>query len=790
MADIIKGITIEFKGEIVDLENSISKLNTAMKALKSESSRLNKELKLDPSNTKALESAIKNLQQQQKILNQELDNYKSSLDDVEAGSQEWLNIQKKIEGVEKALDTVNRKMDSLNSWKADQINKEFEKLGKKLQSIGNVITNIGNALMPFSVAFGGALVGATTTAVEFEDAFTGVAKTVDATEDELATLRQGIIELSKDIPSSTKEISAVAESAGQLGIATGDILEFTETMIGLGNATNLTSDEASSMIAQFANVIDINGEYEKFASALVELGNNGASTEADIMALAQRLSGAGSVAGLTAQEILGLASSMANVGINAEAGGTAMSTLISQMERAVVEGGSDLQGLAQVSGLTAKEFADAWETEPSQAIDAFLSGLNAIQAQGGNVYGTLETLGITEKRLTDTVLRLSSAQGEVSKNTEMANKAWKENVALSTETEKRYSNTKSTIEKLKNSISAIGITLGNVLLPILNDMLNTITPVVQGFASMSPTMQKVIVAVLAIGTALGPLVVILGKVVSSVGVLTSAIGASGLGASLSGLLGPVGAVVTAFVAIWNSSETFRKSIQTLMQSIITGLSPTLQALWQMLQNLWTSLQTYIMPILTQIGNFLGTYIIPIIQQIWTWIATYVLPIINSLASLLTGAFSGALEAVSSLFKGLIDLLSEVFSWLGDIWAWLEDTYVWELFGEVIGGISEAISVLVGWIQSLVEWLTTAIAKVGEFLSGVAEIAGSAWDGITSIIGGVFGSGGYGSGGYASGAIALTTNITVNTNREITQDDTKSWALQMVDVINEELGKRL
>lgn len=790
----IKGISIEFKGETVDLENSIANLNRTMKALKSESANLNKQLKLDPSNVEKLSAVLKNLENQQKVLSKELEIYKENLKGLEQGSQEWLDMSKKIDGVEKALSTVQQRLKTFNSWKADQINKQFEKVGKTIQNVGNKVENFGNKFTVLSTASGASLTLAAKTAIDFEDAFAGVAKTVDATDEELAVLRDGIIELSKVLPASTTEISAIAESAGQLGIAKDDILEFSKVMIGLGEATNLTSEDASTMIAQFANVVDISGEYERFGSALVELGNNGASTEAEIMELAQRLSGAGSVAGLSAQEILGLSASMANVGINAEAGGTAMSTLISQMERASIEGGSSLQEFAKVSGMSAEEFAQAWSTEPSVAIDAFLSGLNAIQTEGGNVYGTLETLGINEKRLTDTVLRLSSATGQVAINTEMANRAWEENVALTTETEKRYATTKSELKKLQNNIEAIGIQLGETLLPIINDIVSAVSPIVQKFSEMSPALQKVTVAVLAIGTALAPFLIILGKVITSVGTIVSFIGTSGAGAGLAsalgGLAGPIGLAVAAFATFWASSEKFRTSIGNLVASIGQGLTPTLQTVYNVIMMFYETFQVYLMPLLQKIGDFLGLYIVPILQKLWEWFSIYILPILNALVTLMGGAFNATLQAIFRLFEGLVDILSEVASWFADIWGWLEDTYVWEIFGEVIGGISEAVEILVGWIQSLVEWLVSAIEKIGEFLSGVAEIAGSAWDGITSIIGGVFGSGGYGSGGYASGAIALTTNITVNTNREITQEDTKSWALQMVDVINEELGKRL
>ncbi len=69
---------------------------------------------------------------------------------------------------------------------------------------------------------------ATKTAIDFESAFAGVIKTVDATDAQLAKLETGIRDMSKEIPASATAIAEVAEAAGQLGIETDNILSFLE----------------------------------------------------------------------------------------------------------------------------------------------------------------------------------------------------------------------------------------------------------------------------------------------------------------------------------------------------------------------------------------------------------------------------------------------------------------------------------------------------------------------------------------------------------------------------------
>lgn len=60
---------------------------------------------------------------------------------------------------------------------------------------------------------------------------------MEGTPEQLAAVSDGIRAMSLEIPSTTTEIAAVAEAAGQLGIATDDVLSFTRTMLDLGQST-------------------------------------------------------------------------------------------------------------------------------------------------------------------------------------------------------------------------------------------------------------------------------------------------------------------------------------------------------------------------------------------------------------------------------------------------------------------------------------------------------------------------------------------------------------------------
>src|SRR5690606_28742529 len=137
--------------------------------------------------------------------------------------------------------------------------------------------------------------------------------------------------------------AAVAEAAGQLGIQTPNILKFTETMIGLGEATNLSADEGATQFARFANIVGMSqSDFDRLGSSVVALGNSLATTEAEIVAMGMRLAGQGAQIGMTEAQIMALSAAMSSVGIEAEAGGTAMSTTLKKIQTAVSLAGEDL----------------------------------------------------------------------------------------------------------------------------------------------------------------------------------------------------------------------------------------------------------------------------------------------------------------------------------------------------------------------------------------------------------------------------------------------------------------
>jgi len=421
-----------------------------------------------------------------------------------------------VEAVVKGFDAYVKQMKELvgQTQKAGQqigaASGDADKLGKSLDISAGSILKFGAAIAGAQLgvaAIRGAFSNTIGAAIDFESSFAGVRKTVDATEEEFAQLAQGFRDLSKTIPVNVNELNRIGEAAGQLGIKKEDILGFTETVAKLSATTTLTSDQAATDLARLANVVGFTAdEFDNVASVIVALGNAGASTEPEILAFAERIAGAGKIAGLTIDEILGIGEAMSSVGIEAEAGGTAVQKILLQITEAVATGNDDLAIFAATAGLTAEQFAEAWGQDAGQAFTAFVEGLGK---SGTQAFQILDELDLKDQRLIRSFLSLSGAGDLLRNSLDNASNAMKSTSAIDTEFAKRQETTAAQLQILQNRIGDVGISVGQVLLPAINDAigagidfagnLEVLVPLVSALADILPS---VTVALLALGTAI------------------------------------------------------------------------------------------------------------------------------------------------------------------------------------------------------------------------------------------------------------------------------------------------
>lgn len=329
------------------------------------------------------------------------------------------------------------------------------------------------AVSAVSASLAGAAGYAIKTGIDFESAFAGVKKTVNASDEELSQFRQEIRDMAKEIPQSASSITEVAEAAGQLGIKNENLMSFTRVMSDLGVATNMSATEAATSLARLANITQMPQEnFGRLGSTIVALGNNLATTESEITEMGLRLAGAGKQVGMSEAKILGLSAAISSVGIEADAGGSAVSTVMTKMQLAVENGGDSLQQFADVAGMSAEQFQQAFKEDASQALVAFITGLGTMDARGKSAIATLSDMEITEIRQRDALPRLSGAGDLLSESLGIATQAWDENNALTKEAGQRYETLESRLQILKNNVSDLGISFYDSMRDPLKDTVN------------------------------------------------------------------------------------------------------------------------------------------------------------------------------------------------------------------------------------------------------------------------------------------------------------------------------
>ncbi len=434
----------------------------------------------------------------------------------------------------------------------DSVQRSAEKTTASIEAVGKAASTVGGVLTKgLTVPIVAAAGAATSAAIKYEDAFAGVRKTVDMTSEEFDALYESTVALSETQPVSATELMQIEALGGQLGIANDKLLSFAQTVSGMDIATDLSAEEAATEMAQFANICSMSqDDMERLGSTVVALGNNTATTESAIMAMAMRIAGAGTSAGLSEADIVGLAAALSSVGIEAEAGGSAISTIISNIDKSVALGNDNLETWASTARLSADEFAQAWKDDPVSALSLVIQGMAQGVDEGGNLAVMLQELGITELRQTDTMKRLANAGDLLNSTVSLANEGWSENSALQNEVAARNDTTSAKLQVLRNRVENAAAKLGGPLADALIDVCDDLDPLIEGlgdaaewFASLDSDTQGLIIGLAGVAAATGPALSAIGGVAGTVVEVRDAIG--GLSGKAEAAAGKVGGIATA-----------------------------------------------------------------------------------------------------------------------------------------------------------------------------------------------------------------------------------------------------
>lgn len=589
----------------------VAEARQEIKLATEEVGRLNKALKLDPTNTDLLAQKQEALQKAIQASTKEVETFKTKQQDlylsgVSQTSEEWITVQTQIKDAELKAQGFEQELKDITTTAqgmGGEVGSKIQKVGDKIQEVGGKISGFGDKYTKaVSVPIVGAAAASIKAATDIDTSLTDVRKTVDATEEEYQALKEAAIDYSKTNAVDASTILSLQALGAQLGFSKDELKKFAEVASGLDIATNMDAETAATEMAHFANIVGMShDEIDKYASTIVALGNNTATTEADISALAQRLAGAGKSIGMSTPEILGMSAALSSLGIEAEAGGSALSTIMSNVDMTVAKGTAGVQQYAdavgmttdefiralnedegrfeefaknngttvkqlksevldgvdtlsvwaEAAGMSSEEFAAKWREKPVEAFQDLLKGIQTSTDEGGNLSLILDNLGITAIRQSDSMRRLVNSGNLLVDTVNIANEGWEKNVALTNEVENRNKSLASKFEILKNRVTAVADDVGEELADALLEALDAAEPLfkqiedgAQAFSEMDDETQRMIIEAVGAVAALGPLLSIAGRITSTAGGAVKALGSIG---SVLGSFGKTGKAATTAI---------------------------------------------------------------------------------------------------------------------------------------------------------------------------------------------------------------------------------------------------
>jgi len=281
------------------------------------------------------------------------------------------------------------------------------KSDKPFKVLTTAVMNFGKATLAFLLTPVGMILAAVgalfyliaankDTVIEFNSGLIDVGKTANLSGEELRDLGQDIVDLSRKLKTvGTPALLEYAKVAGQLGVkGRANILLFTESLAKLETASDIAGDQGASNIARLLTLTDGGVEnIEQFGDEIVNLGNNFAATENEILTNATAIAQNTGQYNIGRKTVLAYATATKAVGLEAELTGSTIGRTLGIMEKAI-RTGKNVDALAKLTGLTVEQLKEQFNQDPAAVFGGFVTGLNNVNEAGGSVNEQLENLGI------------------------------------------------------------------------------------------------------------------------------------------------------------------------------------------------------------------------------------------------------------------------------------------------------------------------------------------------------------------------------------------------------------
>ncbi|MDH2927358.1 phage tail tape measure protein [Lonepinella koalarum] len=383
--------------------------------------------------------------------------------------------------------------DTVSHWKKASIY-----AGKSIASITSVATGFkGLSAMTVNLA---------QPAIEFESAMAGVKKVVDFdTPQQFKEMKEDILALTRTIPMAGEELAAIVASGGQAGIARENLLGFATDAAKMGVAFDMAAGDAGGAMATMANVLGKPiAEMAQLGDAINHLSDNANSKAADIVNVITRAGSDTRMLGLDANQTAAFASTFLSMGKAPELAAQAIKGMSSSFMQ--LKAGHATDELKQL-GYTTESFANAMNEDAQGAITGFIAKVK--QLPKDKQYPLLAK--IFGKQYADDVLLLAQNTAEYNRQLDLLEqKDAGGNFAYLGSMEREFQSqagtTQNQLKKLNSSFQEIFVKLGEALLPVINNVINAIKPVILTISDWISANGHIIESLVTVGAGLFALV--------------------------------------------------------------------------------------------------------------------------------------------------------------------------------------------------------------------------------------------------------------------------------------------
>lgn len=361
-------------------------------------------------------------------------------------------------------------------------------------------------------------------AIKFEDKLSDVAKTTGLQGRVLDDFGSSILSMSENTRTSIEDLATIGEMGGQMGVAQKDLLSFTDAAnkfnVALGSDFG-SVDEAVTSVSKINSLfrdtrdLDVASNITKVGSAINQLGAIGAATSQNMTDFMLRVGSMPDALkpSLTATAALG--AYLEESGIDAQIASSGFANFTKTAA-------TNLGAMSKVMGITATEAQALFNTDSVGFAAKFaqstkkMSGTELANTFKGLQLNSLEVQKVIGA-LSNDVVDAGTGMSRLGSLTAESNGAFKDGVSLMTEYNTKNSTTAAEMDKAKNTIKSLSITIGQQLLPVIADLMKDIMPMVKSFSSWAKENKTLVAGIAKFTVGLGATLAVLGPVLFAIG---------------------------------------------------------------------------------------------------------------------------------------------------------------------------------------------------------------------------------------------------------------------------------